>query len=110
MKDMNIITQFPDLETKLAEQAAQELIQLNAWNHLNLDRAIERLQLRNPLYADMDKQALKRCFLAYVKKILESIEEDPDWWVRNECSREWNKAFDKELIDSLEIPEDWAEI
>ena len=109
MKDMNMIPQLSDIETKLAEQAAQQLIQLNAWDYLNVDQAIERLRAQNPLYEDMEADALKRCFLAYLKAILESIETDPNWWVSHECSREWNRSIDKELIDSLEIPEDWAD-
>lgn len=72
--------------------------------NLDLDLIVERLQADGVLNCDrIPPQAIKQALIHWFNSIVESMNEEPDWWIRNQCP----KQFENHLPEPLDNEPDF---
>lgn len=67
--------------------------------NLDLDLIVERLQADGVLNCDrIPSSQVKQALIRWFDFIVESMNEEPEWWIRNHCTKQFEKHL-PELLD-----------
>ena len=74
--------------------------------NLDLDLIVERLQIDGVLDCDrIPPQAIKQALIHWFDSLVESINEEPEWWIRKHCT----KQFENHLPEPLDYEPDFQD-
>lgn len=90
---MRVLVSLP----KIMQQTQREN-QSKIETKLDLDLIVERLQADGVLNCDrIPPQAIKQALIHWFDSIVESMNEEPEWWIRNHCTKQFKSHLPEPL-------------